>query len=153
MALALMAVAGFTDMLDGLIARYWNMQTTVGAYLDPLADKMMLISMIVTLFIVDHVPLFIFLAIIFRDVIIVIGAVTYELLTHHLEVKPSLASKATTLAQIIYVLALLLNIVHPLEPMWMTSIAWITFILTCVSGVHYLVFWTIKAINNEQEHD
>jgi len=63
LALALMVIAGITDMLDGAIARYFNMRTTVGAYLDPLADKIMLISLFVTLFIVGQVPLFVFLAI------------------------------------------------------------------------------------------
>ncbi|MDQ7010984.1 MAG: CDP-alcohol phosphatidyltransferase family protein, partial [Mariprofundaceae bacterium] len=69
MALLLMITAGVTDMLDGAIARYFNQRSTVGAYMDPLADKLMLIGTIVALFIVDRTPLFLFLAVVFRDVI------------------------------------------------------------------------------------
>jgi len=153
-ALGLMILAGITDMLDGLIARYFNMRTTVGSYLDPLADKLLLIAVFVSLFIVDHVPLYLFLAVIFRDVVIVIGAITYELMTHNLKMEPTYVSKATTLAQIIYVVIVLVSMVTAMDAVWLNAMAWLTFALTCASGIHYLVSWTQKAIRNEQkEHD
>jgi len=149
-ALGLMVAAGITDMLDGAIARYFNQHTTVGAYLDPLADKIMLISLIVTLFIIGEVPLFVFLAVIFRDAIIVLGAITYEIVTHRLTMQPSLVSKATTFMQIIYVVLLLLNMATPIDELWLTIVMWSAFTLTCVSGLHYLISWTNKAAKQEE---
>jgi len=151
LALALMVVAGITDMLDGAIARYFNLRTTVGAYLDPLADKIMLISLFVTLFVVEQVPLFVFLAIIFRDLIIVFGAITYEIVTRHLTMQPSLISKATTLIQIVYVALLLLNMAIVIPAILLQIAMWLTFLLTCASGLHYLVAWTDKAAKQESK--
>jgi len=149
MALVLMIAAGITDMLDGAIARYFNQRTTVGAYLDPLADKLMLISMFVTLFIIGEVPLFLFLAVIFRDVIIVVGAMAYEMVTHSLKMEPSMVSKATTFMQIVYVVILLLHMASPLGDMWIETAVWITFVITCISGLHYMLVWTRKAVTDE----
>ncbi|MCF7821372.1 MAG: CDP-alcohol phosphatidyltransferase family protein [Mariprofundaceae bacterium] len=149
MALVLMIAAGITDMLDGAIARYFNQRTTVGAYLDPLADKLMLISMFVTLFIIGEVPLFLFLAVIFRDVIIVVGAIAYEMVTHSLKMEPSMVSKVTTFMQIVYVVTLLLHMASPLEEIWIERVMWATFVITCISGLHYLLVWTRKAVTEE----
>jgi len=149
LALALMVVAGITDMLDGAIARYFNLRTTVVAYLDPLADKILLISLFVTLFIVEQVPLFVFLAIIFRDLIIVLGAVTYEIVTHRLTMQPSFISKATTFIQIVYVALLLLNMAIIIPTILLQTAMWLTFLLTCASGLHYLISWTNKAAKQE----
>ncbi len=151
LALALMVLAGITDMLDGAIARYFNLRTTVGAYLDPMADKIMLISLFVTLFMVEQVPLFVFLAIIFRDLIIVLGAITYEIVTRRLTMQPSFISKATTFIQIVYVVLLLLNMAMVIPDTLLQIAMWLTFILTCASGLHYLVSWTGKAAKQENK--
>jgi len=148
-ALVLMVVAGLTDMLDGAIAKHFDMQTVVGAYMDPIADKLMLVSTIVSLFIMNQIPLFLFLAVVFRDVIIVVGALAYELVTHRLEMRPTYISKATTTLQIVYVSAILLNMAHPLPALIMATVLWITFMLTFISGVQYMVLWTLKAMREE----
>jgi len=151
LALSLMVIAGITDMLDGAIARYFNLRTTVGGYLDPIADKIMLISLFVTLFIVNQVPLFVFLAVIFRDLIIVLGAAIYEIVTHRLTMEPSLVSKATTFMQIIYVALLLLNMAVSIPNSLLQVSMWSAFILTCISGLHYLISWTDKASKQEKK--
>jgi len=151
LALALMVVAGITDMLDGAIARYFNQRTTVGAYLDPMADKIMLISLFITLFMIDQVPLFVFLAVIFRDLVIVLGAITYEIVTRRLTMQPSFISKATTFMQIIYVVLLLLNMAMIIPTELLQTAMWLTFILTCTSGLHYLISWTGKAAKQENK--
>jgi len=151
LALGLMVLAGITDMLDGAIARYFNQRTTVGAYLDPMADKIMLISLFVTLFMVEQVPLFVFLAVIFRDVIIVLGAITYEIVTHRLTMQPSRISKTTTFMQIVYVGLLLLNMAMVIPSIALQIAMWLTFILTCTSGLHYLISWTGKAAKQENK--
>ncbi len=148
-ALVLMIIAGLTDMLDGAIAKYFHMQTVVGAYMDPIADKLMLVSSIISLFIVGQVPMFLFLAVVFRDVIIVVGAMLYELVTHRLEMQPTYISKITTVVQIIYVSTALLHIAWPLPVGLMDVAVWITFTITCVSGIQYMLLWTDKATHAE----
>ena len=149
-ALVFMAIAGLTDMFDGAIAKHFDMQTTVGAYLDPLADKLMLVSTIVCLFYVNEVPLFLFLAVIFRDAIIIIGAVLYELVTRRLRMEPTFLSKLTTTVQIIYVLLGLLHMSFGIPGEMMRLAVWLTFFVTVASGVQYMVLWTYKAVHAER---
>jgi len=150
LALLLMAIAGITDMLDGAIARYFNQRSTVGAFMDPLADKLLLISTIVTLYFIDQIPLFLFLAVIFRDLIIIVGAIAYEMVTHKLEIQPSIASKITTFLQIFLVLIALAEMAWqwPGNHILFVSI-WLTFAFTCMSGLQYMVVWMRKAVNDE----
>lgn len=150
-ALIFMAISGLTDMLDGAIAKHFNMQTTVGAYLDPLADKLMLVSTIVCLFYMNEVPLFVFLAVIFRDAIIIGGAALYELVTRKLRMEPTFLSKTTTTVQIIYVLLALLHMGHDFSGHLMLVGSWITFAITVASGVQYMVLWTLKAVHVEKD--
>jgi len=146
LALFLLLLAGFSDLLDGAIARFFNQRTIVGAYLDPLADKLLLISTMVTLFYLGVVPLFLFLAVVFRDVLIVLGAISYELVTHNLKMEPSLVSKATTAMQIVCLLVLIFNMAWPIGSWVVILSVWLAFVLTVVSGLHYLVVWTKKAV-------
>jgi len=148
-ALALMIAAGLTDMLDGFIAKHYDMQTTVGAYMDPIADKLMLVGAFISLFITGQTPMFLFLAVVFRDVVIVVGAIAYELVTRRLKMQPTWLSKSTTAAQIVFVAATLLRIHHPFSPAWYHGLLWLTFALTCASGIQYMVLWTSKATRAE----
>jgi cardiolipin synthase (CMP-forming) len=152
LALGMMMVAGLTDMLDGAIARYFDQRTLVGAYLDPLADKLMLISAIVALFVSGKVPLFLFLAVIFRDIIIVIGAILYEMVTHKLEMQPTFTSKATTFFQIVLVIVVLLAPLVALPAWLQPAMVWLTFGITCISGIQYMLLWTIKAVRAVEKH-
>ncbi len=145
-ALLLLLIAGLSDLLDGAIARFFDQRTIVGAYLDPLADKLMLITTMVTLFHLGVVPLFLFLAVVFRDVLIVLGAISYELVTHNLKMEPSLISKATTAAQIVLLLLLISDMAWPVDAQLVRGVVWLTFVLTVASGLHYLVVWTRKAV-------
>jgi len=146
LALFLLFIAGISDMLDGVIARFFNQRTIVGAYLDPLADKLMLLTIMVTLFHLGVVPSFLFLAVVFRDILIVLGAISYEMVTHNLKMEPTMASKATTAMQIICLLVLISNMAWPIVP-WLVSLCvWLAFGLTVISGLHYLVVWTKKAV-------
>ncbi|MDX8376718.1 MAG: CDP-alcohol phosphatidyltransferase family protein [Mariprofundales bacterium] len=150
MALCIFAIAGFTDALDGFWARHFNQFTRIGAYLDPIADKILLISAFCTLFLLEYVPLYLFLAVIFRDAIILMGALIYELVTHKLEIMPTLLSKATTLMQIAYVLIIIGNMLFPLPDLLIFSSLLLTFTLTCTSGIHYMILWTIMGQNNSE---
>jgi cardiolipin synthase len=148
-ALTLMLIAGVTDMLDGAIARYFNQRSTVGAYMDPLADKLMLVGGFIALFIIDQVPLYLFLAVIFRDVIIIIGAIAYEMVTHKLKMEPTMTSKVTTFMQIVFLVMVLVHMAWPLPLMLLQTVTWLTFAVTCLSGLQYMVVWTQKAVRAE----
>jgi len=151
LALLLMGIAGLTDMLDGAIARYFNQRSIVGAYMDPLADKLMLLGSFITLYVVGQVPLFLFIAVVFRDVVIIIGAIAYELVTHKLEMEPSMASKTTTFLQIVFVLATLADMAWQLPGEDIQfALLWLTFAFTCLSGVQYMVVWMKKAVTDEE---
>lgn len=152
LALILMAIAGITDMLDGAIARYFNQRSTVGAYMDPLADKLMLVSTMVALYMVHQVPLFLFLAVLFRDLIIIIGALAYEMITHKLEMKPTIPSKITTFLQIIFVLTALSDMAWQLPGVQaLQLITWLAFAFTCISGLQYMIVWMRKAVSDEEQ--
>ncbi|MDX8393232.1 MAG: CDP-alcohol phosphatidyltransferase family protein [Mariprofundales bacterium] len=149
-ALCIFAIAGFTDGLDGFWARHFNQYTRIGAYLDPIADKILLISAFCTLFLLEYVPLYLFLAVIFRDAIILMGALIYELVTHKLEITPTLLSKATTLMQIAYVLIVMSNMLLPVPELIIFGGLLLTFTLTCASGIHYMILWTIMGQYNSE---
>lgn len=137
-ALLVFALAGLTDGLDGFIARYFNQRTVLGAYLDPTADKLLLVSAYVMLVVLDVIPDWVAVIVITRDVIIVLGIVILTLTAKTYEVRPTLVSKCTTLSQIVLVLLSLfdptgakLQALH--APLW-----WSTAILTSLSGLHYI---------------
>jgi len=152
LALMLMGAAGLTDMLDGAIARYFNQRSVVGAFMDPLADKLMLISAIGTLYLVGHIPLFLFLAVIFRDIIIIVGAIAYEMVTHQLKMQPSMTSKITTALQILLALTVLAEMAwHVPGDGFKQAVIWATFLFTCISGVQYMIVWMRKAVTAEDD--
>lgn len=148
-ALILMFVAGLTDGLDGYVAKHLGQGTKIGGFLDPIADKMLLVSSFVALYAIGRVPLELFLAVLFRDVMILLGAVAFELVTHRLTMQPTALSKMTTLFQIVYVLLSLFDMIQPLPNGVIVGLAWLTLVLTCASGVHYMVKWTLKALREE----
>jgi cardiolipin synthase len=118
--------------------------------MDPLADKLMLIGSVVALYVIGEVPLFLFIAVVFRDVIIIIGAIAYEMVTHKLEMDPSLASKATTFLQIMFVLSTLAGMAWQVPgEMAQMILLWLTFAFTCLSGIQYMVVWMCKAVSNQ----
>ncbi|MDH4100298.1 MAG: CDP-alcohol phosphatidyltransferase family protein, partial [Nitrospirota bacterium] len=99
-AIGIFLVAALTDALDGFIARTFNMQTQVGTWLDPIADKLLLISSIVVMAVVGKVPLWLVILIVSRDVIILTGCVLIYFLYDQLAVRPSVLGKATTFTQL-----------------------------------------------------
>lgn len=137
-ALLVFAVAGLSDALDGFIARYFNQRTVLGAYLDPVADKLLLVSAYVMLGMLDVIPDWVAVIVIARDVIIVLGIAIITLTAKTYEVHPSLVSKATTMAQILLVLLALYDPAAAKLTALHTPLIWITAVLTTLSGLHYI---------------
>ena len=96
----LFVAAGISDALDGYLARRLKTRSEVGAYLDPLADKALLTSVYVALGYAGHVPAWLVILVVFRDVLIIGGAMLYQLLTQHLTMQPLFVSKVNTTVQI-----------------------------------------------------
>ncbi len=138
MALLVFAIAGISDGLDGLIARYMNQRTTLGAYLDPAADKLLLISSFVALAVLGVIPAWVTVIVIARDVIILLGLAILMLTEKKYEVNPTLVSKCTTTAQILTVLITLYDPAHLKMAMVYHGLLWATVILTTLSGLHYI---------------
>ena len=140
-ALLTFVLAGITDSVDGAIARLTNTRTTLGAYMDPLADKMLILSAFVALALMDVVPRWLTVVVISRDVIILIGYLTLFLLTQQLmEIRPSAVSKAATFLHLVTLSTVLLSLWKP--QMDSSSIrTWlyaVTGAITAISGFHYI---------------
>jgi cardiolipin synthase len=100
-AFALFLAAGVSDGVDGFIAKRFGMTTVLGAYLDPLADKALLVSIYVTLGINDELPRWLVILVVSRDIMILGGLLLAWVLGHPIKVKPLLISKLNTAAQIV----------------------------------------------------
>jgi len=97
----LFVVAGATDAVDGFIAKQFNQTTELGAYLDPLADKLLLISIYVTLGVTDVFPVWLVILVVSRDILIVLAFMVSWLVGSPVKVRPLFVSKANTAAQIV----------------------------------------------------
>lgn len=138
MALLVFAIAGISDGLDGLIARYMNQRTALGAILDPAADKLLLISSFVALAILGIIPPWVTVIVITRDVVILVGLAILMLTEKKYEVRPTLVSKCTTTVQIVTVLVTLYDPAQLKLATIYPTLLWSTAILTTWSGLHYI---------------
>lgn len=137
-ALATFAVAGLTDGVDGLLARLTHQRTELGAYLDPIADKLLLASAYITLAIIEVLPSWLTVIVLTRDVIILVGLFAFILTGQRPQLRPSLASKITTVLQITTILLALWKGYHPSLAFFATFLIYATALLTIVSGAHYI---------------
>lgn len=138
MALLVFAIAGLTDGLDGLIARLLNQRTTLGAYLDPAADKLLLTSAFICLAVLGVIPAWLAVIVIARDVIIVLGLAILTLTEKKYNIDPTMVSKCTTTVQLLMVLLSLYDPTHVKLAMLYPVMVWATAIFTVLSGLHYI---------------
>lgn len=137
--------AGISDGLDGYLAKVMKTRTTLGAYLDPIADKIMLVSTFITLGVQELIPLWLVIMVVSRDIAIVLGAGLIEFLTGNLKMSPNFSSKVNTTVQIILVTSILG--VHGFEfdtiAPYLIMLVYATALTTLLSGVIYLYQWGI----------
>jgi len=141
-ALITFAVAGITDGIDGMIARITHKRTELGAYLDPIADKLLLIAAFVTLAIIEILPSWLAVIVVTRDVIILLGFLVFILLDYRPKIKPSLVSKVTTFFQISTILLVLMAGYAPVFKQLSSIAIYGTTLFTIVSGSHYIYVGT-----------
>lgn len=135
-------VAGISDGVDGFIARRFNQHSRLGAYLDPMADKLLLVSVFLVMGFIGELPLWLVVTMVSRDALIVCAVVLSTVMAHPVEMKPLFVSKANTAVQIALaavVLGELALSVHldPLRP----SLIILSGVLTVASAAAYLVAW------------
>ncbi len=145
-AFALFLFAGITDAIDGMIAKRFNQETELGAYLDPVADKALLVSIFVTLGILQELPAWLVLLAVSRDALIVGGVLLSYTLGNPLVMNPLWISKANTVAQIGLVAAVLAHMAFPLYHGVAVAQAigygvWLTAATTAASGGAYMYTW------------
>ena len=137
-ALMVFIAACLTDALDGMIARLTNSKTDLGAFLDPMADKLLILSAFVTLVLLDMLPVWLVIIVVSRDIILVLGSIAIYFTGHQFTARPSIVGKATTVLQFIVVTLSLVLKNFGTEWGLMTFLLWTTAGFTLASGVQYI---------------
>jgi cardiolipin synthase len=157
MATLVFALAGFSDAFDGLIARKLGQKTELGAYLDPMADKLLLTAAFITLTVPSlplsvHIPIWLTVTSISRDVLIALSALIIHLQTGDSRFPPSMLGKCTTAAQLMTVaICMLSNFSHWVGMVLFMPSVYISLIFTVSSGLHY--FYRYVRIFGQQESE
>jgi len=144
--------AGISDAVDGLIAKHYGVTSLVGSFLDPLADKTLLIGVFLTLGSLGHIALWLVILIAFRDLLIIGGALLFQTLTHSLKMEPLFVSKVNTVAQITLAGFVLARLGLEAPVGWLeTLLVYTVAATTLASGGAYVVKWGLRAVNYEGE--
>lgn len=146
-ALAVFVVAGITDGLDGFVARRHGQRSALGAVLDPIADKLLLISAVIVLTILNELPRWFTIIVVSRDVILVGGAVILYMFIGEMAMPPSWLGKTTTVLQIATVLWIMLDNFVPALRAGVLPLTLLTTALTVGSGLDY-VFRGARLLND-----
>ncbi len=140
LALLVFCLASLTDLLDGYIARVQGLQTRLGAFLDPVADKLLLTSGFVTLTWLKVIPFWITAVVVSRDVVLSIGVLVIHVAGGTVHPAPTWVGKMSTVFQMATVLAAMASVYFHLVPAFVTTLlAWITAAFTITSGMQYIV--------------
>jgi cardiolipin synthase len=152
-AFSLFLAAGITDAVDGFLAKRFGMRTELGAYLDPLADKTMLVSIYVALGIAEALPRWLVILVVSRDIMIV-GAVILSWLVHKpVTLQPLLVSKLNTVAQIALACVVLAALGFDLNAgMAILALTALVAALTLISVAFYVVAWMRHMNAAERAH-
>ena len=137
-ALAVFLAAALTDLLDGYVARHRGSQSRLGAFLDPMADKLLLMSSFVTLTWLKALPFWIAAVVISRDLILVIGALAIHMAGGRITPRPTWAGKVATFFQVLTVLIGLLARFYQVTT-GLKTVVWLAAIFTVFSGLQYIV--------------
>jgi cardiolipin synthase len=146
----LFVAAGLSDAVDGALAKRLNASTELGRYLDPLADKALLVGVYVTLGIREHLPVWLVILVVFRDLLIVGGAVLQLLMGRATRIMPLMISKANTAAQIVLAALVLGRLALGFPPQIVIAVLIVIVAATTVlSGGTYLVEWARASPNGK----
>ena len=160
LALGIFVLAGITDGLDGLLARRFDQKSQLGTILDPIADKLMLVTSFVVLSmrsvfpqpLPSHlpVPFWVTVAVISRDVFILVGAAAINIVTGFRGFRPSMLGKINTVVQIVAIAAIIFAASVPYGTGYYLPTLYTTvFLFSVLSGAHY-VFFVSKLVNEDR---
>ncbi len=140
-ALVLFVTAGFSDGLDGLLARTLHQQTLLGQYLDPIADKLLLSTMFLVLSILHKIPWKFTVIVFSRDISILAASAVLFAIAGLRNFRPSIFGKANTFSQIAAVFFVLLYEIRPSRGIWIARTEFLraTFFFTIISALHYVI--------------
>jgi cardiolipin synthase len=130
----LFVVSVFSDALDGTIARVRGERTPLGTFLDPMADKLLLLSAYITLTYLGEFPLWVFVAVLSRDVLILMGWTLVYVLTSNRKIEPRPLGKVTTFLQMILVVGVLFHF----TPVYYQALLHLTIAATLISAIDYV---------------
>jgi cardiolipin synthase len=144
--LAIFAVAAFTDALDGFLAKRFGWESELGKHLDPLADKLLLVTTFVCLSVAGLAPWWLTALVLLRDLVIVFGAITYRVLFGPLHGRATIPSKLNTFWQIVFCLAVVAQAAYgwPPDPAIVAAGALVC-VTTAVSGLDYVLTYSRRA--------
>lgn len=153
-ATALIALAVFTDGLDGFLARRFQWHSRIGGILDPIADKLLFASVFLTLGYLGHIPLWLMLLVIGRDVVIAAGALLYEKLIGPVVAQPTLLSKINTLTLFFFTAALLLKLsgLDFIDDRLLALLRLAVVATVVASGLQYVTVWSARAWREKGSH-
>jgi len=152
-AFVLFVVAGISDAIDGFLAKRFNWQTELGAYLDPLADKMLVVSIFVALGVLGELPSWLVIAVVSRDILIVMAVVLSWLLDNPVRIKPLVVSKINTVTQIVLAATVLADEGFGLGIGDIrTALVWATAASTLASLVAYMRAWLAHMAGYQDEN-
>jgi cardiolipin synthase len=145
-ALLIFALAGASDGVDGFLAKHYGWQTPLGGILDPLADKALLISCYLVLGAMGLLPIWLALAVLLRDLVIVSGGVLYHYLVEDVQASPTRLSKLNTVLQILLVVLVIAEAgPMPLPAYVIDLLVWATLASIVASGAQYVWIWSSMA--------
>ncbi|HEV3483659.1 MAG TPA: CDP-alcohol phosphatidyltransferase family protein [Candidatus Acidoferrales bacterium] len=141
LALGILVIAGFTDGLDGLLARGLNQKTPLGAYLDPIADKLLLSSSYLVLALNGKIAWWLAIMVVGRDVLLLVACAVILLTVGYRPFPPSIWGKATTFFEIFLIVLVLVLAVWANESLWIVRefTGYIVGALVLFSGLHYSI--------------
>ena len=152
-ALPIFLVAALSDFADGYIARRFKLVSTFGAALDPIADKLNMLVATVLLAWDMLLPIWLAIAIVARDVVIVVGALAYRLAIGRLDVAPTWLSKVNTFIEFTVLLLVMAAAAGWIETgSWMPTVFLIVFMTVVASGAQYVWVWGRKAFTGRRTH-
>ena len=138
LALIVLLVAGLTDVLDGAIARMKNQYTRLGAVLDFLADKLLLISGFITLSMIHLIPSWVIILVVSRDVILMLVTAVAHFTDSRVDLTPTFLGKGTTFLQLAYVVMVIFLSSRHIDLAVLLPLLFGMISFTLLSGLHYL---------------
>lgn len=151
-ALVLFFVAGISDGIDGYLAKRNNWVSRLGSILDPLADKLLLVSSFVTLGWLGVIPMWLVAAVLLRDLVIISGAVAYHMVVGQYEMEPTIISKLNTFFQIMLVLSTVFSKgLYPLPTIALHILVYVVLVTTILSGGDYMYTWGKKTYRAKKQ--